>query len=207
MEIYIIYEIIGYVASVLIAVSLMMTAIIKLRVINLIGAATFSIYGILIGSIPVAAMNGFIVLINVYFLTQMFSSKEYFKLLQVKPGSHYLHYFISFYEDDIRKTQPDFKFEPKDNMVAVFVLRDMVPAGLILGELSPDGTLHVKLDYVIRNYRDFKIGRYVYGKRKDFFKKRGIKKLVSRSAESVHNKYLERMGFVIAGNQYELELK
>ena len=42
METYVIYEIIGYVASVLVAVSLMMSKIVQLRIVNLIGAATFS---------------------------------------------------------------------------------------------------------------------------------------------------------------------
>ncbi len=43
-----IFEIVGYVASILVAVSLLMRSILRLRVINLIGAITFVIYGLLI---------------------------------------------------------------------------------------------------------------------------------------------------------------
>jgi len=206
MEVTIIYEIIGYVASVLIAVSLMMKAIIKLRVINLIGAATFSIYGMLIGSIPVAAMNGFIVLINIYFLYQMFTAKEYFKLLELNSNSKMLRYFLDFYKDDINKYQPNVRFEPSERTFALFVLRDMVPAGLLLGEKVSDDTLRLDLDYVIQNYRDFKIGNYIYEGKRQFFTDRGYKRILYSSTQPVHIKYLEKMGFVKSGDDYELKL-
>ena len=85
METTVIYEIIGYVASLLVAISLMMSNIIQLRIVNMIGAATFSVYGILIGSIPVAGMNGFIVFINIYYLTKIYSAVEYFRFLRSLP--------------------------------------------------------------------------------------------------------------------------
>jgi hypothetical protein len=40
-----IYELIGYAGSILIVISLAMSSIIKLRVINLMGAITFGVYG------------------------------------------------------------------------------------------------------------------------------------------------------------------
>ena len=80
-----IYEIIGYSASALVAISLMMSSIVKLRVINLIGAALFTLYGLLIGAYPVAVLNFTIVLIDLYYLRDTIKSKVYFlrfKLLQ-----------------------------------------------------------------------------------------------------------------------------
>lgn len=206
MELNIVYEIIGYVASVLIAVSLMMKAIIKLRVINLIGAATFSVYGMLIGSIPVAAMNGFIVLINIYFLYQMFTAKEYFKLIQLYPNSKMLRHFLDFYADDIAKFVPDYSYQDTEETFALFVLRDMVPAGLLLGKKTDDGSLILELDYVIPNYRDFKIGRYIYDKKRDFLSDRGIKRIICKSNQPVHMKYLKKMGFEKSGSEFELKL-
>ena len=60
-------EFIGYAGSVLVAVSLMMSNIVRLRWINLFGAATFSAYGLLINAYPVFALNGFIVLVDLYY--------------------------------------------------------------------------------------------------------------------------------------------
>ena len=85
MNISITYEIIGYTASALVAISLMMSSIVKLRVINLIGAALFTLYGLLIGAYPVAVLNFTIVLIDLYYLRDTIKSKVYFlrfKLLQ-----------------------------------------------------------------------------------------------------------------------------
>ena len=61
-------EVFGYVGSVLIALSLMMSNIVPLRWINLVGAAIFSSYGLVIHAWPVAILNGFIVLIDIYHL-------------------------------------------------------------------------------------------------------------------------------------------
>ncbi|WP_394131523.1 YgjV family protein [Shewanella maritima] len=67
-----IWEWVGYLASVLVAVSLMMSDIKKLRWWNLTGATLFVAYGLAIGAIPVALVNFFIMLINIYYLQKMY---------------------------------------------------------------------------------------------------------------------------------------
>lgn len=59
-------EWIGYGASILIVISLMMTSIIKLRIINSIGCFLFVIYGMYVKAYPVAISNAVIILINIY---------------------------------------------------------------------------------------------------------------------------------------------
>ncbi|MEO1643805.1 MAG: hypothetical protein AAFR67_01365, partial [Chloroflexota bacterium] len=66
MELTLIYEIVGYIASALVAVSLLMTSILRLRIINLIGAIVFVVYGVLIVAYPIVLTNAIIVCINVY---------------------------------------------------------------------------------------------------------------------------------------------
>ena len=46
-------ELIGYLASALIVVSLAMRSVVRLRTISLVGSVTFVVYGLLIGSWPV----------------------------------------------------------------------------------------------------------------------------------------------------------
>ena len=208
METPLIYEIIGYVASVLVAISLMMSKIVTLRVVNLVGAATFSFYGYLIGSIPVAAMNGFIVLINIYYLQQMFRSETFFKLLEVSTESDYLRYFLNFYEKDIKKTQSGFKQSPENNSICVFVLRDMVPAGLVIGHPNENGILTIDVDYVIPQYRDFKIGHYLFNDKKSFFVNKGITEIRAYAGTASHKQYLMHIGFSVDDreNWYYLSL-
>ena len=64
-------DILGYVASLLVAVSLSMGSIARMRFVNLLGAVAFSGYGWLAGAYPVMAVNAYVVVINVVFLLKM----------------------------------------------------------------------------------------------------------------------------------------
>lgn len=195
METTFIYELIGYVASLLVAISLMMSNIIQLRIVNLIGSATFSVYGILIGSIPVAAMNGFIVLVNIYYLTQIYSTVEYFRILRVPAESEYLKTFLNFYEDQIHIFQPEFYSKFRQDDLNIFVLRDMIPAGLLVGNLNEDNNLVVELDFVVPQYRDFRVGTFLFDENMNFFREKGIRQILANPGNRKHNEYLEEMGF------------
>ncbi|ASF17248.1 MULTISPECIES: YgjV family protein [Shewanella] len=67
-----IWEWVGYLASVVVAISLMMSNIKKLRWLNLLGAVLFVAYGMAIQAYPVAAVNFFIVLIDAYYLVVIY---------------------------------------------------------------------------------------------------------------------------------------
>ncbi|WP_226565685.1 hypothetical protein [Shewanella chilikensis] len=67
-----IWEWVGYLASVLVAISLMMSNIKKLRWWNLLGAVLFVAYGMAIAAYPVALVNFFIVLIDAYYLVKLY---------------------------------------------------------------------------------------------------------------------------------------
>jgi hypothetical protein len=186
-------EIIGYIGSVLVAVSLMMSSIVKLRLINLVGALVFSTYGFTIGALPVGFLNGFIALVDIYYIIEIFSTKEYFRVLEVKHDSEYLKYFLKFHANEIRKFIPTFSFEPSEHWIVLFVLRDTVPAGLVCAEYHDEDHLFLNLDYAIPGYRDFKVGKYVFPK---IFEKRKVKKIYSEAGNKKHEQYLQRMGFV-----------
>jgi len=183
----------GYAASVIIAVSLMMSSIVKLRIINLLGAVLFSSYGLIIKAYPVFILNGFIALIDIYYLLQIFGGKEYFSILEVKTNSEYLKYFLNFHKNDIYKFVPNFVYEPNEKYHVMFVLRDTVPAGLVCSEYLDDDSIYIKLDFAIPGYRDFKMGKYVF---KEILKERKVKKIYSDPGNKKHEQYLKRMGFL-----------
>ena len=199
-------EIVGYVASVLVAISLMMSSILRLRLINLVGSLAFTVYGVLIHAYPVAVVNALIVLINIYYLRQMLGSREYFTLLRMQPQSEYLRYFLEFYRDQIQRFLPGFTHTPAPGQVIVFILRDMVPAGLFIGEPAGDGALRVVLDFVIPQYRDFKTGRYLFTEQAAFFRELGIREIQSAPGSKEHSEYLRRMGFAADDGAYRLRL-
>ncbi len=61
-------EILGYVAMVLVAGSFLLKDVIKLRLVNALGAVCFVIYGVLIDSFPVTGLNIFVVCVNGYYI-------------------------------------------------------------------------------------------------------------------------------------------
>ena len=69
-------EWIGYAASLMVAVSLLMTDVIKLRLLNTVGCLLFVIYGFLVGAYPVAVANLAIILINLYHLYKLYNEKK-----------------------------------------------------------------------------------------------------------------------------------
>jgi hypothetical protein len=191
-----VYEIIGYIASLLIAVSLMMSSILRLRIINLVGAIFFTVYGLLVRAYPVAAVNFFIILIDLYYLYQMVSAREFFRLLPTRTDSEYLQAFLNFYRSDIQKFLPGFTYTPAENELVLFVLRNLVPAGLVMGEIRDGDSLYVLLDYAIPGYRDLKIGRFVYEQNAAFLRERKIGKIYTKPGAPAHARYLAQMGFV-----------
>lgn len=64
-------EWVGYVASILIVISLIMTSVVKLRIVNTAGCVLFVFYGFVVGAYPVAISNLLIVLINLYHLYRL----------------------------------------------------------------------------------------------------------------------------------------
>lgn len=193
-------ELIGYVASALIAVSMMLSSILRLRLINLAGALAFTVYGILIGAIPVAILNGLIVVVNAHFLLRMMRAKEYFHCLSLRPESGYLGYFLGFYGNDIRQSFPDFEPRGGENQMVLFILRDCAPAGVFIAEHEAGGVLRVMLDYAIPRYRDFKIGRFLFVEQADFFRQHGIREIVVSPRTADFGAYLIRVGFEPTGD-------
>ena len=61
-------EWLGYVASILVAISFLMKSVNKLRFINTIGAICFVVYAVAIKAFPVAVINLFIICVNAYYL-------------------------------------------------------------------------------------------------------------------------------------------
>jgi hypothetical protein len=206
MDTRLVLELVGYAASALVAVSLMMRSILRLRVINLVGSATFTVYGVLIQAYPVAATNALIVGINLYYLRQMLGSREFFDLLRVRPDADYVRRFLDFHREEIARFLPGFVHAPSEEQLSFFVLRDMLPAGLFLGERRGEGVLRVALDFVIPQFRDFRTGTYVFRDRAEFFREHGVRVIESEAGSRVHADYLRRMGFAEEGGVFRLRV-
>ncbi|WP_109077716.1 YgjV family protein [Aggregatibacter kilianii] len=74
-------EILGYVATLIVAASFLFKSIVPLRIVNCVGAALFMIYALITHTYPVALLNAFLVAVHIY---QLWRLKHTSKLNSIK---------------------------------------------------------------------------------------------------------------------------
>jgi hypothetical protein len=192
-------EYIGFFASIIIAVSMTMNSILRFRWINLAGASMFATYGLLINAWPVAALNGFIVCVDIFYLTRIYSRSDLFDVLEIRGDNKYLLKFLDFHHREIQNFFPGFAYKPELNTISFFVLRNTNVAGIFLAHREGDHTLKVGLDYVVPRYRDYRNGKFLYQGLQGRFVKDGYRRVISDGISPRHEKYLRRVGFLKTG--------
>lgn len=186
----------GYAASVIIAVSLTMSNIRRLRWINLVGSIAFTIYGLALKIYPVFAVNGFIVGINIYYLLKMKYTRDQFHLLQVSWETNvFLPRFLQFYEDDIKAMFPDTDMSSLRQYPTIMILRNVIPVGLFVFEERADRSVLIHMDYVIPSYRDYENGRYFFSEFDLLMLENQFQTYICTCNVPAHQRYLRRMNF------------
>ena len=199
-------ELFGYAASVMVAVSLMMSNILRLRILNAVGALTFATYGYFVGAYPVLAVNGWIFLVDIYYLYRMMNEKDYFKLLEgIDHKSPYLSNFINYYKNDIFKFFPNFDPSRLEKPEIVLILRNLVPAGVfVFCKNVENKTINIILDYTIPAYRDMKNTSFLLFDKKEHFRELGFEKYSTKSCVREHSSYLKKMKFKLVDKKIGL---
>ena len=184
-------ELFGYLGSALVVVSMLMTSVVRLRVINTIGSIIFMIYALIIQSYPTALMNLFLIGINIYQLMRLRNTTNNYHMIEVNTNDRYLEFLLSYYESDIGTFFPDFRDRCKAADTAYIVCLDSETVGVTLGKHLDPAALELVLDYSTPAYRDCSVGQYLYSQ----LKEQGIKELVYRGREAEHIEYLKKVGF------------
>ncbi|MDB5251603.1 MAG: hypothetical protein JWP27_772 [Flaviaesturariibacter sp.] len=188
--------IIGYIASVLLALSLIVTNDLKFRWFNLFGCLAFIVYGILINAFPVLLTNSLLFLINLYYLARIYRTPEAFDLARTEPRSDVVTSFLEFYGDDVKTYFPQFTGRIPEGAVTFLVLRNLAIANLFAASVEPDGTATVILNYTVPKFRDYQVGTFIFQKEKRWLLSQGIRTLVYTGAVyPKHASFLRRMGF------------
>ncbi len=187
-------EWLGYAASALVLISLSMSSIAKLRWFNLSGASAFVVYGYLIGAWPVTLMNTAIAGVNIYYLFRLYTRKDDFKTLEIGADDAYLQEFLTYHRDDIRRWFPEFQSLPEHALV-LLVLRNLAVAGILILTERGDRTMEILVDYVIPEYADRKVGRYLFYQNREFFREREVDRLIVDGKRIHNHSYFDAMGF------------
>ena len=186
-----ILEMIGYLGSLLVIVSMLMTSVVKLRVINTIGGVIFCGYALCIHSYPTAAMQICLITINLVNLYKLNNTKKEYTAVSVKADDGFLSHFLVAYADDIKKYFPDFSAPAAGDKIFLITCGE-VPAGAFIAHSNDEGKLDVSLDYTTPAYRDCSAGKFLYA----YLKSLGIKSITAITKVPQHEKYLKKMGFI-----------
>ena len=184
-------EAIGYIGSLLVLVSMLMTSVVKLRVVNTIGSIIFTVYAVIIGSYPTAVMNACLVLINLHFLWKMSRMGKEYEITRVSGDDRYLEYLLNRYHGDIMTCFPGITLDYEDADVFYVISCEGKPVGITIGK-SDSNEIELLLDYTIPEFRDFSIGRFLLGR----LKSDGSETVIYRGPDQNHRKYLDHVGFV-----------
>lgn len=94
--------------------------------------------------------------------------------------------------------------EQAGDRVSLYILRNMVTAGVFTARRNPDdpAALHVDLDYVVPEFRDYRTGSFLFKEQAGFFRGLGIRRIIADTVSPAHARYLEHVGFqAVAGPQ------
>lgn len=198
-----IIEAIGYLGSFLVVISMLMTSVNRLRIVNTVGSLIFTVYAFIIGSYPTAFMNMCIIGINLYQLYHLAIKDKNFKLLRVNAEDGTVQYLLELYEKDIKKFFPSAAIEASKDCDCVFMVTcDTACAGLLLGNETEEGEIRIIIDYATPAYRDTSVGKYLYAR----LPEHGIKRLIFSSKSQGHEDYMKKMGFIKTDKGFVKEL-
>lgn len=186
----------GYLATLMLALSLIVNNDIRFRWFNLFGCLSFILYGSIIGAVPVILTNTLLLIINLYYLIRIYQTEEDFDLYPFQWNDVLIQKFIRFHDKDLKTYFPRFEPNTTEPAIRFLVLRDMVIANLFSARLLPDGSAEVDLNFTVAKYRDYKVGRYIFNQEKKYLLAQGAKRIVYTQVDHApHEAYLKRMGF------------
>lgn len=191
-------QILGYAASLIVFISLMMKSLAKLRVLNAAGSLLFVVF-----ALPTAFLNLGIVVIDVFYFIRMTRVKDNFEIMTVQKDNEIVRRFYRTNKKELDALFGEASFI-KSEKIALFFRNDDI-AGLLAyssvvlppqaDSSVPESAAEILIDFVVPKYRDFAVGRHFFVKDVRFWKKQGYTCLLSSVPDKRHIPYLERLGF------------
>lgn len=152
---------IGYLASLLVAISLLMSSVKRLRWINMVGSFVFAVYGLVILSIPVLIMNTFLVFVNLWFLIKLKQNKNTrLHLKQEDWSDAFVRKFMCKNHHNVAAHYPEFNYVTNSSELQL-IYNEFEIAGFLAGHVK-DNRLFIDAVYVLSKYKDFAIHKKLF---------------------------------------------
>lgn len=209
-------EVLGWVGSGVLVVSLLQTRLLRLRLINLVGCLVLLVYNGIVEVWPMVGLNVVLALINVVYLWQMLRTRHdegTYSVVEVGADDAYLAHVLKVHREDIDRYFPAYAAqgtgagagaEDRPGRSAYLVLKGDETVGVVVTRDAGEGTEEVLLDWVTPAHRDFSPGEFVF-RRSGLFQRRGVRRILS--PERMRNPYYGRIGFQEEGDRWVLEVE
>lgn len=198
-----VWEIIGWVGSILVVVSLMIPSVRKFRILNLTGSLIATVYNAYFGIWPYMVMNGAIVLINVYWLWRLYrcdsEGERVYEVVGTSGEAPVVQRFVERNHQDILRAYPQFSAESLGSASVFLVLYQEEIVGVIALQATVEGRCRIVLDFVTERFRDLTPGKHVYSDRELFAGIAATEVEISPDTTSDVG-YFKRLGFTAEGS-------
>jgi len=115
---------------------------------------------------------------------------------------YYLHHFLEYYHDDIKKFFPGFDFKIEEEYLVALLMSRMETVGLIIAEIKNAETLRICIDYIVPKHRQSQLAKTFYNCELRCIDFLGYEYLYIEPQSKVHNDYLEKIGYILVDGKY-----
>ncbi|NYT94991.1 hypothetical protein [Salinispora sp. H7-4] len=199
-------ELIGWTGSAVLVWSLLQTAVLRLRALNLVGCVVLIGYNAAVPVWPMVGLNVVLAVINVWHLRGMLTTRHdaaTYQVVEVGVDDQFLAHTLRVHAADIARFNPGFTWHRSEQRSAFLVVKADEVVGVVLAHAEPGGVAQVDLDYVTQRFRDFTPGEFVY-RRSRLFTDKGFRQVVT--PPGMVAPYYHRLGFRRQGDAYVLDL-
>lgn len=190
-------EMIGYIGSALVVVSMMMTSMIKLRFFNAAGCVFSVIYAILIFSIPVLALNSILFVVNTFQIIRHYTKKRNYDIIDAEVAGFTFRHFLNKNRKKIVEQNPTFFHHYPDSNYSKVVFCDDTVIGMIIGRKENE-VLSVYMDYIDKNYWN----KELINKLHLSIHNDGINKEIFKTVPKKYEKYYTKAGCTKVGEDF-----
>ncbi len=170
-------ELLGYAATVLVVAAMLMGSVVRLRLLNLAGAAAFGVYGALVDSVPLVVTNVIIVVVHAWKLLLIARHQVDLAVLPAAgPDSPLVRRFLALHGAEIARSHPDFDLDRLEGAQVAYVMRDAAVAGLFAWT-EDGGTVRLHLDFVLPAFRDLRCAALFVAAHQADWRARGLTRL------------------------------
>ncbi|MBX9246512.1 hypothetical protein ICW40_17100 [Actinotalea ferrariae] len=204
-------EVVGWLGSALLVVSLLQTRVMRFRVLNTVSCVVLIGYNAAVGVWPMAAMNVVLVAINLGVIARMVRRRHDDRTYDAVPiglDEPFLRHLLERHAGDIRTFNPDLPSDVAAACDHAFVVStaDTVVGVVLTRAGDRPAEQQVVLDYVLPAYRDFTPGEFVF--RPDGpFAALGTRRVVASPGMAASERYLRAVGFVEQDGRRVLDLE